>query len=269
MGRLRFALLLATGLGTTGCLMAGNYHSARTLEKGVSSAGMTFSITRYTDVDRDASTGETTTDVITLPTLIPEFTYHIGITDDLEAGGRLAPSSLGMEFDVKYRLFQGDAFHLAVAPAIGYQTGIIYSATHAKLPLLGTFDLAENFSVTGAVFGGTARFDDVDESFDTFRGNLGSTGAFLGVELRGETFYLRPGFEWTEYVADFDNDPNFDGFRTFSVIAHFAVVFGREKKQLNRMERKLDRIIDNTEGRPPPPGVPPPTDDSPYPPPMK
>jgi hypothetical protein len=263
-------LALMVGLMSAGCFMAGNYHSARTLEKGTSAIGMTFSATRYTDVDRDPTTGEVTSrDVVTLPTIIPEFAYHLGVTDDLEAGGRIAPSSLGLEFDLKYRLLHTDMFHLAIAPALGYQTAILYSATMVKLPVIATLDLNETFAVTGGVFASTTDFDDAESDFDTFDGKLAATGAFVGLELRSETFFVRPGLEWTEYVADFDDDPSFDRFRTFSVVAHFGIIVGAEKKQLNRMERKMDRIIDDQEGRPHDPNEPPPTDDSPYPGPMK
>jgi hypothetical protein len=266
MSRILLALPLAL---TTGCLMAGNYHSARTLEKGTGAIGMTFSITRYTDVDVDETTGERSESSIVLPSWLPEFTYHLGVTDDLELGGRVAAGSLGLEGDLKYRLLHTDSLHLAIGPSLGYQGAILYDATYLKLPLIATMDLADNFSVTVGAFAGTADFNDANSEFDVFNGTLASTGAFVGIELRTETLLVRPGFEWTEYVADFDDSPEFDGFRTFSVIAHFAILTGTEKKQLNRMERKMDRIIDNQEGRPHPPNEPPPTDDSPYPPPMK
>jgi hypothetical protein len=261
--------LVVLAVLSTGCLMSGNYHSARTLEKGTGAVGMTFSVTRYTDVDCDTMSGTCTRDQITLPSWLPEFTYHLGITDDLELGGRIAPGSLGIEGDLKYRILHGDSLHLAIGPSLGYQGAILYDATYAKLPVIATFDLADNFSLTAGAFVGTADFNGADDEFDVFDGTLASTGAFLGVELRTETMLVRPGVEWTEYVADFGSDPDFDGFRTFGVVAHFAIITGTEKKQLNRMERKLDRVIDNQEGRPPPPGTPPPTDDSPYPPPMK
>ena len=248
------------GLTSSGCLMAGNYHSARTLEKGTSAIGMNFSMTRYTTVDQ--TTGEQ--DSVALPNVIPEVTYHTGITDDLEMGGRVAPGSLGVEFDVKYRFLRTDALHLAIAPAVGYQAAIVFDATSVKLPLVATFDLADNFSLNAAIFAGTADFRDVDDDFDMFHGTLAHTGASLGIEIRGETFVMRPAVEWTEYVADFRGGA-FEEFRTFNVVVHFAGISGREKKQLNRMERKLDRVIDNTEGRPHDPNEPPPTDDSNYP----
>ena len=112
-------------LGTTGCLMAGNYHTAKTLEKGTSQFGMTFSGTQYTYTTTDSATNTTKSATFVLPNIIPEITYHIGMTVDVEAGGRVAIGSLGGEFDVKWRFFHNDKLHLAVAPAIGAQAFVL------------------------------------------------------------------------------------------------------------------------------------------------
>src|SRR5512140_508339 len=75
---LTFGLLISGG----GCLMSGNYHSAKTLGKGESQVGLTFSATRYDHVSTDNSTNPptTTTESIVLPELLPEITYHGGDT---------------------------------------------------------------------------------------------------------------------------------------------------------------------------------------------
>src|ERR1044072_9003404 len=112
----------------SGCLMAGNYHTARTLEKGTSSFGLTFSATKYSfDYETTDSAGNPQKETISfaIPNLLPELTYHIGISDNAEAGGRLALGSLGGEFDIKYRFLHNDKLHLAVAPAISYQAFIL------------------------------------------------------------------------------------------------------------------------------------------------
>ena len=96
-----------------------------------------------------------------------------------------------------------------------------------------------------------------------FNGTLGAVGAAIGFDLRGETFVIRPAVEFTDYEWDFGGDSH-RRFSTVNVLVHWAMILGREKKQLNRMERKIDRITDNTEGRPRG-GEPPVTDDSNYP----
>ncbi|HEX2685917.1 MAG TPA: hypothetical protein VHN14_04835, partial [Kofleriaceae bacterium] len=161
-GLLMFGLLIGGG----GCLMSGNYHSAKTLGKGESQVGLTFSTTRYEQVKTD-SNGTTTTDAIVLPNIIPEITYHIGMTDDLEVGGRVSLGALGLEGDVKYRLFKSDKLHLAIAPAINYQAFIVLQGVGVRLPGILTYELADNLDFTAAVFGSTTHY--------SIPGDLGSS----------------------------------------------------------------------------------------------
>lgn len=259
---LRATLLLGAFLAT-GCPMSGNYHSARTLEKGTSSIGTSFSMTTFVREEVDANgqpTGEE--DRLSLPNIIPELTYHIGVTDDIELGGRVAIGSLGLELDAKFRFIHGESLHVAVAPAIGYQSAFIVQGGSLRLPLIMTYDLSPNFALNVAAFAGSTHYSQVDSDFYAFSGDLVHTGFAAGIEIRGETFLFRPSFELTEFVGSFD-DPSFEPFHTINVVLHVAAIVGREKKQLNRIERKIDRVIDNQEGRPHT-GQPPVTDDSDY-----
>jgi hypothetical protein len=77
-----------------------------------------------------------------------------------------------------------------------------------------------------------------------------STGAALGFEIRGETMALRPSLEFTEFVASTD-DESFEPFNTINVLIHVAWIGGREKKQLDRIENKIDGMGG---GAPPPAG---------------
>lgn len=247
--------LLAATLLSNGCLMAGNYHSAKTLEKGTSSFGMTFSMTTYEFEDP----GDGSTRRFTLPNLIPEIAYHVGITDDVEAGGRVALGSLGLEADLKYRFLHSDKLHLAVAPAIGYQAFVVIQGTSLKLPVLLTHELSDNFAFNAGLFWLTTRYSEVDnsdEEFEQFRGTLGATGLSLSFDLAIETFVIRPGVEFTQYLNDFEDDGDFQKFSTVNVMVHIAWIGGKEKKQLNRIERKIDSIRG--------PDAPPIEDDSPY-----
>lgn len=253
----RLALLVPL-LALSACPMAGNYHSARTLEKGTSAVGMTFSITQYeTDVDNDGMTEK-----FAWPNFIPELTYHVGITDDVEVGGRVALGSMGMEADVKWRFYHNDKLHVAIAPAIGYQAFVFLQGGLLRLPGVLTYDLNEHFALNLAVFGSSTHFSSTNdvEGAAAFDGTLVATGAAFGVEIRGETLMIRPALEFTRFVADFDGE-TFEPFNTVNILVHIAFIGGREKKQLNRMERKLDRVIDNQEGGQ---GGPPETDDSDY-----
>jgi hypothetical protein len=249
--------LLVIGLlvGGSGCLMSGNYHSAKTLGKGESQVGITFSATRY-DVTSSDGNGGTETDSIVLPNIIPEITYHIGMSENVEVGGRASLGALGLEGDVKYRFFKSDKLHLAIAPAISYQAFVVLQGVGFRLPGILTYQLADNFDFTAALFGSTTRYsvpgDSTGSDFDTFRGTLVSTGGAIGFDLHGETFSLRPAVEFTRYVANLSSDSGSDseGFNTVNFLVHLAWIGGREKKQLDRIERKLDNL---TAPPPPPP----------------
>lgn len=220
--------------------MAGNYHTARTLDKGTSQVGMTFSSTTYEVPDEN----DNTVARFTLPNLIPELTYHIGVADNVEVGGRAALGSFGLELDAKWRFFQSDKLHLAIAPALGYQGLVIVQGTTVRLPGILTYELNEHFAFNMAVFGSSTKWEpvDTDSDFDNFNGTLGATGAAFGFDIRGETLSIRPAVEFTRYVADFSNGDSFEPFNTINLLIHVAFTGGREKQQLDRIERKLDQM---------------------------
>ncbi len=271
MTRLRTLLglsLLGLAVLSSGCLMAGNYQSARTLEKGTSATGLTFSFTRYTFTDHYTdSMGVAHSDPVSfsLPNLIPEVTYHIGMTNDVTVGGRVALGSGGIEGDVLYRFFHNDKLHLAIDPAIGGEALFLIEGETFRMPVILTYDLSDNLSVNLSAFGAITHYKAINgtstssSKSDAFLGSLASTGGSVGFELRGEVLAIRPSLEFTRYVANFNDGSSFDGFNTVNVMVHIAWIGGREKKQLNRMERKLDKVLDNQGDTGPKP-----TDDSDY-----
>lgn len=230
------ALPLMT-VGASGCLMAGNYHTAKTLDKGTSQTGLTFSTTRYQNVNSDGSL-----DAVAIPNVVPEFTYHLGVGANTEVGGRVALGSLGFEGDVKHRILRNDKLHLAIAPALSYQAAVVYEAIGGRLPLIGTVELSDMVDVTAAGFVAQTNFSGASSDFASFKGNLTSTGASIGLDLHGESLSIRPAFEFTQYVADFSAGNDFHRFNTVNFLVHVAWTGGRDKQQLNRIERKLDAL---------------------------
>ena len=267
---MRYLALLALA-GSGGCMMAGNYHSAKTLNKGESQFGLTFSGTQYSKTVTDSS-GNKTLEAVFLPNILPEITYHIGMAENLEVGGRVSLGALGMEGDVKYRFFRGDKLHLAIAPAIGGQAFVVVQAAYLRLPLIMTYELADNFDFTAAVYGASAHYSPVTDSsgnsdFGEFNGTLLSSGAAIGLDLHGETFSIRPAVEFTRYLYNFSagGSSASDGFNTVNVLVHLAWTGGKEKQQLNRIEEKIDRLSAPPPSPypnyppPPPGGYPPPS----------
>ena len=141
-----------------GCPSAGIYRTAHVLDKGVGDFGMGFSAFRVTQSDytiKDESGNEETVDGADFAfyNLIPELSYHVGVADDWEVGGRIALGSMLMELDAKYRFYHNGPLHLAVQPALGYESFVVLEGPRVTLPLMLTYDLTDNLSVTAFAYG--------------------------------------------------------------------------------------------------------------------
>jgi hypothetical protein len=188
-----------------GCPAPGVYRTARTLNRGSYDLGLMVSGTYY------ASPGVTGVDfsgqTVTSPpsngvalTLIPEFSAHYGLTDDLEVGGRLAPSSLLAEVDVKLRVLgnRSSHAHLALAPAFGWEAPyggyplaflLMMVGPRATLPLIYTQDVSNRLAINLAAYGSYRQFAEGSPSSGPW---VPVAGGSLGVEVRFPRFYLMP-----------------------------------------------------------------------------
>ena len=146
----------------SGCLMAGNYHTAKTLEKGTSAFGMTFSATKYSfkydSTTTDPNTGQTTTEKksvdFALPNLLPELTYHIGVSDNMEAGGRVSLGSLGGGGTVVVDMNESAVVTGTSLTASGEQHAFVWTAARGMVDL-GTGPAGFRCAwVVGISFGG-------------------------------------------------------------------------------------------------------------------
>jgi hypothetical protein len=229
-------LAAAVCIASTGCMMTGSYHSARILEPGTSNFGLTFGVNQF-QVDSTS---------VFFPNLIPEITFHTGIAKNMELGGRIALGSLGLEGDFKYRFLHADKLHLAMVPAIGYQGLLIMKGVTFSLPMVATIDLAKSFSITAAGFGRYAKYSSSsgDESLDSaltaIVGDAFMYGGSFGPEISGETFFFRPTIEFARIVPAAGAD--WSGYNRVSVAVHLGWILGREKQQLDRIEKKIDKI---------------------------
>jgi len=221
--------ILLSGIG---CAMSGNYQTARTLEKGTSDVGLTFGIDNlFTDTAKG----------VVLPGLIPEVTFHTGLTDDIELGGRVALGALGIEGDVKYRFYHNDKLHLAVNPAFGYQAFILAQGISARLPFLATYEVSKSFSLNAVVFGnyGNLASSLISGKDSTLEQTI-YTGLSIGPEFRGEVFYIRPAIEYSRVFSFVNSQVNQSNRINFNI--HFGWIMGQEKKQLNRIENKMEKL---------------------------
>lgn len=231
----RGLLLLPLAVLTVGCIpLAGVPQTARPLGKGVSSHTTSAMAVNYEE--RSSSDGSTFR--ANLPNF--EYAYRVGVTDDLDVGARVTMLGLGIE--AKWRFLHTGPLHLAVAPDLGLMPLADLAGFWSTLPVIATYDLADNVSLNAGVFLRGARVGSVDsDSPSTYSGRLGGVGGALGLELRGEVFAIRPTLEVAHYETV--SDGNVGDFNLFLVNIHFERVSGREKQQLNRIENKLDQVI--------------------------
>ena len=264
---LRSLLAFSVAVFTSGCcLMLGNSQVAKTVEKGTAELGLTFGSTSYQieqakgfvddpDTPED-ETEETEAVTYSYPVILPEIPFGVAVTDDVMIGGRIAPQSLGLEANVKWRFLHADNLHMAVIPSVHWQSWLLVSGSGFRLPLLVTYDVNDNFSFTTSVHGSYTSWDFNDDDFDpddadeedegqlVWNGGLAAFGMGAGVSIHGETFFFRPTFEFNRYQSNLDDEfeDSFEPFNSFGVMITVGFVIGRTKKQLNRIEEKIDRL---------------------------
>jgi hypothetical protein len=205
---------LALLLLASGCLSAPVYRTARTLPRGEFDLGGTLSATRFSvreqQLDQNGTPTSTNDTSVTLPNVVPEVFAHYGATDDVEIGGRVALSSLMVELETKIRLI-GDAAshaHLAIQPALGYQTLIVVEGVRATLPLVYTQDLNEDLSINLAPFvqylGYSATSSTTESDLRSFGRRSVLAGGSVGLQFRFTNASVMPALAYTRFVDQLD-----------------------------------------------------------------
>ena len=246
-------ILLALGsLVVAGCPSANVYRTGRVLDKGVSDFGLTFTAMRVTGSDYTVENSDGTTEKVdapdyVLPNLIPDLSFHIGVDDDVEVGGRIGLGSLLLELDAKYRfLHTPEGLHLAVQPALGYQTAFILEGFKLTLPIIMTYELNDTIGLNLYGIGAYRSMQETDEAFNGLGFEGFEAGGGIGIDIRGDTFYFMPGVEVTKYIADMSDSVISGSIDTTYVMIgiSFGWYGGKELKKLKKMDKKLDRMDD-------------------------
>jgi hypothetical protein len=231
-------VLLLFGLSAGGCAMTGAYQNARILEKGTSNLGLGFALHR---ISIDSTS-------VVLPAILPEISYHLGVSRNWEVGGRVALGSLGIGADCKYRFLHGDRLDLAVAPSLTYQGVFFMSGLTAGVPFLGTLDFSERHSLNFALFGSYSHVSstdqDMEDALKEVGGEVGTWGIALGPEIRGESFFMRP---WVEFARSYpltESENRWPPYNRLSVTAQIGWIMGQKNRQLNQIEQKLDKALE-------------------------
>lgn len=166
-------LLVLAGVAAGGCSGFSTY-TAKTLPPGqISATATVLAVADPDSNDRGIN-------------WIPELAVRRGLARNAEVGMRF----LGTynEVDLKLRLFAGRHLHLAVAPGGGYAFELEGEGTATgSIAALATVDTGQSTALlAGARVGRLYELDGGD-------GDI--RAAFVGVEMAGETFVLRPCVE--------------------------------------------------------------------------
>jgi hypothetical protein len=244
----RLVFLLAAALLSTGCLTTGMYRTAHVLPQDEGDFTMSFNVVRAT-VEEPAGEPGVGSETFTYPNVVPEISYHYGMAENVEVGGRLALGAGMIEVDTKWRFLHTPGLHLAVQPAVGYRGLGFFEGFHGSLPLILTRDLRPRMSLNASVFGSYTHFTATDSFDDGDIDLVGDTvfvGGALGVQFRSRgSFHFMPAIEVQRSV--YRGGDLLDAPDVTAVIFGVSVGWGADERarkmdeQLDRIERKLDR----------------------------
>jgi hypothetical protein len=225
--------------------MVGNVHSAKTLDPGISSlslsvdgAGIMYS---FSDSLQEADSAVFGTPlVVPSATLLPNVNFKMGLVENLEMGVHFVPQLLGLEATLKYRFYHGGGNHLAAAPYFQYYllkdfsggahaiyTRELTDMLHLNMSAYGSYSYMDNIELTSIELVPSKRFFTV--------------GGIFGPQICGESVFFIPAFEYSIILPLGENN-TFMHIQNFRGSLTFGWYIGKSKKQLDRMERKIDEI---------------------------
>jgi hypothetical protein len=193
--------------------------TARTLPEGGNDLSFSFNLTRVSLRDVDVEGNVIPLQDFNLPNPIPDVLYDHGVTDDVELGGRLSLGSGLMELHSKIRFVEAanSTLHMALAPALGYRVLALVNGPVFTLPLIVTYDLSRNMSISGGPVASYASYstpDSLDIGDLDLSGDTLYAGGGLGIEFRSALgIHVMPAVEAQRSVSrrgDVENLPTID-----------------------------------------------------------
>jgi hypothetical protein len=172
--------------------------------------------------------------------------YHVGVADDLEVGGRIVVLGGLMELDTKYRFFRSgdDKLHMAVQPAVGYRSLGLIEGFSASLPLMTTYDINDILSINVAPYISYTDFSTTDDDSSAFAGSMLSVGGTIGFQFNALTMHFMPTIEISKVIQNMESGGSSTESSDLVMMFGFVVGFnqGREMAKLNKMDEKLDNM---------------------------
>ena len=205
-----FTILLSC---IAGCLAPAVYRTAHMLPKDEWDLALGLTAQQVTTEAYTADRGTVSfpRDSTRYVGILPEISWHYGVQDDIEVGGRLVASASMAEVDAKYRLLGGPAsqLHVAVQPALGGRLrhggkDSIWAnmeGYHLTLPILTTYDISPSVAATGSVFTLLTSYRDKNAGPPDMVGDMVYGGGSLSLRVQeGTTFYTIPFVEMQRSV---------------------------------------------------------------------
>ena len=228
------------------CAMINTAHTAKTLDPGEAAIGLSMngSVISYTPMDDVDSTFALTEDTaVTTGTILPNISFGIGIVNNLEVGANFVLSIFGIDAYLKYRILHLGRHHIALSPTFSYYS---FSNFAGGGHLTYTFEANDRF-LFNVSFLGNYTYLETPAFLDFLFGEFDYTKDFMTLgfnvapEIRGRVAFFRPSFEYSAFFPLVEN-PKMNGINYFRVTLAFGWFLGREKKQLDRIEEKIDRL---------------------------
>ena len=172
-----------------GCQSPALVRSARTLPAGGDDLSLSVTLTRVSLRPVEVDGRSLPLQDFNLPNPIPDVLYDHGLTDDVQLGARLSLGSGLIEARSMLRVVHAaqGRLHVALAPAAGYRVLALVNGPVFSVPLIVTYDLSPNMSLTGGPLVSFASYS-VPRALDEAEPDLGGStlyaGGGLGIELR-------------------------------------------------------------------------------------
>jgi len=238
------ALLLVAVAGfATGCFATKMAQTAEPLGDGNNELALSFNTSQFANLTEGGNGASAT-----LPNLIPNFHWGVGIGDDMDLYGSVNFVGWYTELGLKYVPLQTENGNLAVAPLVGLSPLGALASLRLAVPVLYTHKLNNKTSLTvmgEGVYrrrGNASSGDWSDDAVDAFSGDTLGVGGGIGLEVKGRAFFVRPSLNYTYYTASFTgaDDPLDIGIGQLGFT--FGRVGGKVEAQLDRIEEKLDAL---------------------------
>jgi hypothetical protein len=203
--RVGFLVTSTLALGCVCCQSPTIVRTAHTLPAGGGDISVSVNLTRISTGDIEVDGTRLPGASYTYPTALPELLLAYGLLEDVELDARLALGTGLVEAGVKYRFLHISRFHAAVAPSVGYRALVFVNGPTVTLPLLLSYDLSPNLSLSGGPLLAFASYDVLDDFESSDDADIGGdtvyAGGALGVELRAGKFHVMPSVELQRSIS--------------------------------------------------------------------